>query len=190
MKWLLCAVSMLALAVPGGASAQDRHDHQQGNANGHNKGNGGHSGAAAQNRPAQNRPAQNRPSQPSHNATAQMARPAQSSHVGHQTRQTISAQTVRSNRQYSAQRSGRAQNVRRVQAPAFRYPRGYGYRRWGIGLVLPSLFLSNSYFYNNWSAVGAYPPPPGYVWVRYGPDLLLVSRRSGRIRDAMYGVFY
>jgi Ni/Co efflux regulator RcnB len=80
--------------------------------------------------------------------------------------------------------------VRRVRAPSFRYPGGYSYRRWNIGLILPSIFLSNSYFYNSWATVGAYPPPPGFVWVRYGPDLLLVSRRSGRIRDVIYGVFY
>jgi Ni/Co efflux regulator RcnB len=81
-------------------------------------------------------------------------------------------------------------NVRRVHASAFRYPNGYSYRRWSAGSILPSLFLSSYYFYNDWSAVGAYPPPPGYIWVRYGPDLLLVSRRSGRIRDVIYGVFY
>lgn len=88
-------------------------------------------------------------------------------------------------------RSGaRSANIQPVRAPAFRYPRGYNYRRWTVGLVLPSVFLSNYYFYNNWAAVGAYPPPPGFVWVRNGPDLLLVSRRTGRIRDVIYGAFY
>jgi Ni/Co efflux regulator RcnB len=84
----------------------------------------------------------------------------------------------------------RSGNIRRVRASAFRYPQGYSYRRWSSGSILPSLFLSSAYFYNSWATVGAYPPPRGYVWVRYGPDLLLVSRRSGRIRDVIYGVFY
>ena len=90
------------------------------------------------------------------------------------------------NRRYGARQS----NVQPVRAPAFRYPRGYNYRRWSVGLILPSIFLTNYYFYNDWAAVGAYPPPPGFTWVRYGPDLLLVSRRSGRIRDVIYGAFY
>lgn len=64
------------------------------------------------------------------------------------------------------------------------------YRRWGIGLILPSLFLSSTYYYNNYAALGVGPPPPGYRWVRYGPDLLLVQRGSGRIADVIYGAFY
>jgi Ni/Co efflux regulator RcnB len=109
-----------------------------------------------------------------------------------QQRSVRSVSGQRSNvRVEASQRSGsRASNVRRVRASAFRYPSGYSYRRWSSGSILPSIFLSSSYFYNGWSTVGAYPPPPGFVWVRYGPDLLLVGRRSGRIRDVIYGVFY
>lgn len=88
-------------------------------------------------------------------------------------------------------RSGaRSSNVQAVRAPEFRYPRGYNYRRWSVGLILPSIFLTNQYYYNGWATLGAYPPPRGFVWVRYGPDLLLVSRRTGRIRDVIYGAFY
>ncbi|HEX3422952.1 MAG TPA: RcnB family protein [Sphingomicrobium sp.] len=72
----------------------------------------------------------------------------------------------------------------------FHYPRGYSYRRWGIGAILPHIFLSNYYYWNDWSALGLLPPPPGYVWVRYGPDLLLVNRYTGRISDVIYGAFY
>jgi Ni/Co efflux regulator RcnB len=72
----------------------------------------------------------------------------------------------------------------------FRYPRGYSYRRWGIGAFLPHIFLSNYYYWNDWSALGLLPPPPGYVWVRYGPDLLLVNRYTGRVADVIYGAFY
>jgi Ni/Co efflux regulator RcnB len=32
-------------------------------------------------------------------------------------------------------------------------------------------------------------PPKGYRWVRYGPDLLLVNVRTGRISDVIYGAF-
>ena len=52
------------------------------------------------------------------------------------------------------------------------------------------MFLSNAYYFNDWNLLGLGPPPYGYVWVRYGPDLLLVDRRSGRIADVIYGAFY
>ncbi len=57
----------------------------------------------------------------------------------------------------------------RIHAPAFRYPHGYHYRHWGIGAILPSLFLASPYYWTDWAALGIGPPPPGYVWVRYGP---------------------
>jgi Ni/Co efflux regulator RcnB len=34
------------------------------------------------------------------------------------------------------------------------------------------------------------PPPPGFQWVRYGPDLLLVNVVTGQVADVAYGVFY
>jgi Ni/Co efflux regulator RcnB len=59
-----------------------------------------------------------------------------------------------------------------------------------VGLLLPSLFLSSAYYYNDYDALGIGPPPPGYHWVRYGPDLLLVQYGTRRIADVIYGAFY
>lgn len=73
--------------------------------------------------------------------------------------------------------------------PAFVYPDGYGYRRWGIGAFLPSVFLGSGYYFNDYYRFGFAPPPYGFRWVRNGPDLLLVNVRDGRIRDVRYGVF-
>jgi Ni/Co efflux regulator RcnB len=70
------------------------------------------------------------------------------------------------------------------------YPPGWGYRRWAIGAVLPTLFLAPAYYYSGWASVGLTPPPPGYQWVEYGPDLLLVNVTTGQVIDAAYGVFY
>jgi hypothetical protein len=36
----------------------------------------------------------------------------------------------------------------------FVYPRGWAYRRWAIGAVLPPLFLAPAYFYSGWAALG------------------------------------
>jgi Ni/Co efflux regulator RcnB len=92
---------------------------------------------------------------------------------------------------YGTYRVGhRPTTFRRMNVSTYRYPRGYNYRRWNVGAVLPSLFLSNSYFFNNYGAMGLGAPPPGYVWVRYGPDLLLVNRYNGRIADVISGAFY
>ena len=70
------------------------------------------------------------------------------------------------------------------------YPRGWGYRRWGIGAVLPALFLAPAYYYSGWEEIGLTPPPFGFQWVQYGPDLLLVNVTTGEVVDVAYGVFY
>jgi len=78
----------------------------------------------------------------------------------------------------------------RYRGPDFRYPRGYAYRRWAVGGVLPGLFLSSAFFWDDWRALGVDRPRLGRRWVRYGPDLLLINVRSHRIEDVIYGAFY
>jgi hypothetical protein len=77
-----------------------------------------------------------------------------------------------------------------IGGPAFRYPNGYGYVRFGIGARLPSIFLSAPYYFDNYYDAGLYPPSPGHRWVRYGPDLLLINLRTGQVDDVVYDVFY
>ena len=84
----------------------------------------------------------------------------------------------------------RPSSFHRIRVSSFHYPRGYSYRRWRTGSILPRLFLSSLYYWTDWAALGLGPPSPGYVWVRYGPDLLLVNRYNGRIADVIYGAFY
>ena len=86
--------------------------------------------------------------------------------------------------------AGRPPHFKPVHARPFRYPHGYRYRRWTIGLLLPHLFLSSAYYYDQYWNLGVGAPPPGFRWVRYGPDLLLVDVRTGRISDVIYGAFY
>jgi Ni/Co efflux regulator RcnB len=47
-----------------------------------------------------------------------------------------------------------------------------------------------AYYYSDWGAVGLPPPQPGFQWVRYGSDLLLVNVATGQVVDIAYGVFY
>ncbi len=83
----------------------------------------------------------------------------------------------------------RGQYYGRIQGPPFVYPRGYGYRRWAIGAVLPPALFAPSYFYPGYAELGLQQPPPGYAWVRYGPDLILVNLDTGDVEDAVYGAF-
>jgi Ni/Co efflux regulator RcnB len=71
------------------------------------------------------------------------------------------------------------------------YPPGYAYRMWVLHAILPPLFWSSpTYYYSEWAELGLTPPPPGFQWVQYGPDLLLVNVSTGEVVDAAYGVFY
>jgi Ni/Co efflux regulator RcnB len=81
-------------------------------------------------------------------------------------------------------------NFVRVRLAPFVYPPGWGYRRWAVGVALPPIFLASAYYYTDWATLGLDPPPPGFQWVRYGPDLLLVDVNTGQIADVVYGAFY
>jgi Ni/Co efflux regulator RcnB len=78
----------------------------------------------------------------------------------------------------------------RIRATAFRYPAGYHYRIWNAGDRLPALFLTSAYFYDGYAQMGLETPPPGYRWVRYGPDLLLVDIHTNAVEQVVYGAFY
>jgi hypothetical protein len=85
---------------------------------------------------------------------------------------------------------GRPPGFRPVQGGRWRYPPGQRYRRWSIGGILPALFLTSGYVYDDYWRLGLGGPPYGYRWVRYGPDLLLVEWRTDRVVDVIYGAFY
>jgi hypothetical protein len=90
----------------------------------------------------------------------------------------------------AARFSYRGHDIERVHIHPFIYPPGFGYRRWEVGAALPPVFLAQDYWYADWAALGVDPPPPGYQWVRYGPDLLLVNVITGQVADVAYDVFY
>jgi Ni/Co efflux regulator RcnB len=77
----------------------------------------------------------------------------------------------------------------RVHLAPFVYPSGWEYRRWAAGAILPPLFLAPAYYYADWASLGLDPPPPGFQWVRYGPDLLLVNVTTGQVVETIYDAF-
>jgi Ni/Co efflux regulator RcnB len=79
---------------------------------------------------------------------------------------------------------------RRFHRGSFHWPRGYHYRRWAYGEFLPRIFFATNYWLNDWRVYGLYAPPPGLVWVRHGPDALLVDRYTGEIVRVNYNVFF
>jgi len=79
--------------------------------------------------------------------------------------------------------------IGRIRGPAFAYPPGYAYLRWSAGLLLPAIFISQNFYYGGYASLGLPPPGPGYRWIRFGPDLVLVNLATGRIVDVAYGVF-
>ena len=79
---------------------------------------------------------------------------------------------------------------RRFHAGHYRAPRGYSYQRWSYGQRLPSMYYANNFWLSNFLIYGLFAPPPDAVWVRYGPDALLVDRYTGEIISVEYNVFY
>ena len=80
-------------------------------------------------------------------------------------------------------------NRARVRAGVYHHPRGYTYRRWTVGRVLPRAYWAPTYYYPGYRALGLMAPPANFQWIRYGPDLLLVNIRTGNVVDIRYGVF-
>jgi len=79
---------------------------------------------------------------------------------------------------------------RRFHVGTYRAPHGYSYRRWSYGQYLPSVYWGNSFWLSNFVTYGLFAPPPDAVWVRYGPDALLVDRYTGEVISVEYNVFY
>ena len=84
----------------------------------------------------------------------------------------------------------RGHDSERIHIAPFVYPPGWAYRRWAVGAALPPVFLVRDYWYADWATLGLAPPEPGFQWVRYGPDLLLVNVTTGQVVDVAYDVFY
>ena len=72
----------------------------------------------------------------------------------------------------------------------YRYPRGFGYQTWAFGAFLPSVFLAPDYTLWDYWTFGLPAPPPGYHWIRVGPDALLVRYGDGYVLDVVRDLFF
>jgi Ni/Co efflux regulator RcnB len=80
--------------------------------------------------------------------------------------------------------------TRRYHAGEWPAPSGYHYRRWAFGERLPPAYYARDFWIGSYGVYGLMAPPSGTVWVRYGPDALLVDRKTGEIIRVEYGIFY
>jgi Ni/Co efflux regulator RcnB len=80
--------------------------------------------------------------------------------------------------------------VHRFHAGPYRAPPGWHYRRFVFGERLPGIYFAPAFWITDFLAFDLFPPPDGYVWVRYGPDALLIDRYTGEVIQVDYGVFY
>ncbi|HXQ41762.1 MAG TPA: RcnB family protein, partial [Candidatus Udaeobacter sp.] len=79
---------------------------------------------------------------------------------------------------------------RRYNWEPYRQPEGWYYQPWSYGQIFPPVFWTQNYWINDYWDFGLPDPPYGYVWVRYGPDALLVAVDNGQILSVVYGLFY
>jgi Ni/Co efflux regulator RcnB len=214
MKQLLCAVAAIALMTPSVAPAQSQ-DNQRNQTEQNQKRADRQQQRQQRQQQRQAKPARTarttrtvqrtqvraaRPARTTRTVERTQVRAGRPTRVTQVTRVTRPARNAERTRRVTTRQVARSlptyrighrpATFRRIRAQSFRYPRGYHYRRFRRGSILPRLFLSSLYYWANYAALGVGPPPPGYVWVRYGPDLLLVNRYNGRIADVIYGAFY
>jgi len=79
---------------------------------------------------------------------------------------------------------------RRFDVDYYRGPSGWRYHRYRYGDRLPRAFFVTRFWLTDFWHYGLFPPPPGLIWVRYGPDALLIDRYTGEIIQVRYNVFY
>ncbi|HEX4365600.1 MAG TPA: RcnB family protein [Rhodopila sp.] len=187
----LMVAAALSLVLPGVPMAQQRPDAgAQGKPGGkpatHENRPGNPGRPNSPNRPARPQPARPQPARPQP-ARPQPGRPTppQAGRPGNRPNAAVSRPLPPRGNQFWH----RGKYYGRIHGPAFAYPRGWQYRRWSIGGQLPAILAAPSFFYQGWAALGLQQPPPGYSWVRFGPDLLLVNLTTYEVEDVVYGVF-
>ncbi len=79
---------------------------------------------------------------------------------------------------------------RRYDAGRYAYPRGFGYRSWGVGAFLPRAYWGGSYIIARPSLYGIGYARPNAHWVRVGPDALLIRNRDGAVLEVLRNRFY
>ena len=129
----------------------------------------------------------------SHHATHRSAHRATHRAVHHAARHVAGhvahATTARGDQRYAkVRRAVRA--MRRFHAGNYRRPGGWYSHHWIIGERLPRAWFARDYWLSDWAMYGLWAPIDGLIWVRVGPDAVLVDPASGDVVGIEYGLFF
>jgi Ni/Co efflux regulator RcnB len=78
----------------------------------------------------------------------------------------------------------------RFHAGAYRRPGGWYAHHWAIGERLPRAWFVRDYWISDWAIYGLWAPIDGLIWVRVGPDAMLVDPLTGEIVAVDYDIFF
>jgi Ni/Co efflux regulator RcnB len=78
----------------------------------------------------------------------------------------------------------------RFRAGSYRQPYGYYSRAWAFGDFLPRPWFAHDYWLDDFLDFDLPYPPPGFVWVRVGPDAVMIDRFTGRVVQVVRGIFW
>lgn len=81
------------------------------------------------------------------------------------------------------------QAARTYRIGPYHPPRGWAYRSWAYGQILPRAYWGSQYILGDYWLFGLEVPPVGFEWIRSGPDALLIDTRTGEILQVEYSVF-
>jgi Ni/Co efflux regulator RcnB len=123
-------------------------------------------------------------------AATHAARHAVHRAVHHAVRRTAHAATARhsTGRFAKVRRSVRA--AHRFHAGVYRRPHGWFARHWRLGQRLPRGWFARDYWLTDWAIYGLWAPIDGLVWVRVGPDAMLIDPVTGVIVSVDYALFF
>jgi Ni/Co efflux regulator RcnB len=78
----------------------------------------------------------------------------------------------------------------RYHVGAYRRPHGWYRHHWAIGNRLPRGWFARDYWITDWAIYGLWAPIDGLVWVRVGPDAMLIDPVTGEVVGVEYGIFW
>jgi Ni/Co efflux regulator RcnB len=210
MKTLLISTFVLCLASAAPSAlwaADERHDEQGGAQPQQHAPAANHTAAAprGQNVGRSVQPAHRAPvatptvgSNRTHEHVTTRADTGQSTNSSQHRRMTVGSNTQNTNRATTRTRThvdvtSYHRNVtaeRQYHFGNYNAPQGYAYHRYGYGESLPQGYFVQSFWITNYLNFGLIVPPDGYVWVRYGPDAVLLDEDTGEIVQVVYDQFY
>jgi Ni/Co efflux regulator RcnB len=79
---------------------------------------------------------------------------------------------------------------RRFHVGVYHRPRGWYAHHWVIGNRLPRGWFVRDYWLTDWAIYGLWAPVDGLVWVRVGPDAMLIDPDTGEVVGVEYAVFF